>query len=187
MTGRILATIPGSIDLVFQGNEHSLESRVDDLMADRWLEVLLREDATWQELLGEVLPDQHVVDLADAVVAGLIPTAEVVLVAQNLLTAAAGRPWWETFNILAVAEEAWESIGGELALKGVLPGSVTLGAWLDAAWQLLRQLAGQQGQQSLTQLVSEIKREPFSEGDDGSMDFGAFMTAAGELRGPMPG
>jgi len=191
VTGGILATIATPIRVTFPWDGEALEVFTERLMADQWLEALLKDELTWGGVLVQVLPDQGMENVVAALLAGSLPAETVTSAGQSLLTVAAGRDWWEVINILAVADETWEALGGELALAGITPERVTLGVWLDAVWLLLRRLWSKHGESELNQLVTEVKRKPVA-GDadpevDGAMDAADFMAAAGELRGRLPG
>lgn len=180
----ILATIPRGIRLSIG----PLEFEVPELLADRWLETILCEGASWQGILFQVMPPQAVAPLADLLSSGDVEVRQVVEASQQMLVMASGRTWWETLNVVGVATEAWEGIGGELALRGIIPDQVPFGVWLDATWLLLRRGARQESQSAYDSFVADMKRRPLGVEDDsdGEMDFSDFMRAAGELRGGLP-
>lgn len=189
----LLSTVPFRLRVVFRGQGTVVEAWIDDLKAANWIEALLVDDlggeVTWTSFLFKVISnaDQLADELPDMLVQGHVTADGVAAAAQEALETAAGRPWWEVINIMSVAAASWDSIGGELALRGILPAQVTLGVWLDAAWLLLRRLAAQKDEQSLDMLITAIKERPraVNEGDDGEMDLEAFMAAANELPGTL--
>jgi len=74
------------------------------------------------ERIGELLLDE-VIDL------DLIVTRH-----RELLTVAAGRPWWEADRLIRSSGESWHIIGGELTRLGVDLDRVSLGAALNAIY-----------------------------------------------------
>jgi hypothetical protein len=185
---RILATISdgGPIPIVFVGKQAEVNLEMAPLTAARWLEVILDPEASWSGLLEIALDPGQVKTIASGLANGTLSGEDVAEIHGLLLSIAAGRPWWEVVNIVAVSEEAWGAIGGEMALHGVLPSQVTLAVWLDAAWTLLRRAAAANGQQELSRLVHAIRQKPARE-SGADMDEAEFLAAAGELRGSLPG
>jgi hypothetical protein len=62
-------------------------------------------------------------------------TAELVITrSRELLTAAAGRPWWEADRLIRSAGASWHIIGGELTRLGVDLDAVSLAAALNAIY-----------------------------------------------------
>lgn len=187
--GSILATIPAGFPVVVRGRSAIFESYADSLNAAQWLDILLSDEVAWHSILTTAIPDEDILTLSDMLISGKISQDEISSATKLLLTRVSGRNWWEVFSIVALAEEAWDYVGGDLALSGIDPSRVTLGAWLDAVWTLIRRLALQKGQRELDQLVRDVKRRPDSETDleDGEMEASAFLAAAGELAGTIPG
>lgn len=62
-------------------------------------------------------------------------TVELIAVrSRELLTAAAGRPWWEADRLIRSSAASWHIIGGELTRLGVDLGAVSLAAALNAIY-----------------------------------------------------
>lgn len=62
-------------------------------------------------------------------------TAELIAVrSRELLTAAAGRPWWEADRLIRSSAASWHIIGGELTRLGVDLNTVSLAAALNAIY-----------------------------------------------------
>jgi len=72
--------------------------------------------------------------VTDLLLDGAITTDLVVTRSRELLTAAAGRPWWEADRLIRSSGASWHIIGGELTRLGVDLGSVSLGAALNAIY-----------------------------------------------------
>jgi hypothetical protein len=188
---KILSTVPGARSTqpvaLADGGQWTIKPR--SLTAAEWIKILTEDFVAWHRVLAAVLPASQAARLASLLASGDLLADEAVEASQKALESAAGRPWWEVFSILAIAEEAWEGIGGELAIHGANPASLTLGSWLDAVWHLLKKLAAQRGESVLNQMVSDVKRPPLSgeNEENWEMDAAEFMAAASELRGQMLG
>lgn len=79
-------------------------------------------DAAADEEIGEMLLDGDI-------------TVEVLVTrSRELLTAAAGRPWWEADRLIRSSGESWHIIGGELTRLGVDLEKVSLAAALNAIY-----------------------------------------------------
>ncbi len=185
----ILATVPSIVPVTVYGNDCKLNSYVRNVNAAQWLGVLLPKEAAWHSILTSSMPDEDVLLLSRMLISEEVSQKDMSDATKLLLVEISGRNWWEVFNILALAEEAWEYIGGDMATEGMIPSRVTLGSWLDVAWTLIRRLALRKGEQDLDRLVVDVKRPPESELDDsdGEMEASAFLSAAGELAGMLPG
>jgi hypothetical protein len=79
-------------------------------------------DAAAQEQVEEMLLD------------GLIDVDLIVRRSREVLTAAAGRSWWEADRLIRSAAAEWHVIGGELTRLGVDLGGVSLAAALNAIY-----------------------------------------------------
>jgi hypothetical protein len=79
-------------------------------------------DAEAEERIGEMLLDESIdVDL-------------LVTRSRELLTAAAGRSWWEADRLIRSSAASWHIIGGELTRLGVDLDKVSLAAALNAIY-----------------------------------------------------
>lgn len=72
--------------------------------------------------------------ITDLLLEDVIDTEEIIARSRELLTAAAGRPWWEADRLIRSAGESWQIIGGELTRLGVDLGQVSLAAALNAIY-----------------------------------------------------
>lgn len=72
--------------------------------------------------------------IGDLLVDGVITTEDIVTRTRELLTAAAGRSWWEADRLIRSSAESWNIIGGELTRLGVDLSSVSLAAALNAIY-----------------------------------------------------
>lgn len=179
---RILATLPGRVRVTYQGTDTALEVVFEDYRASLWLEAILdQESVSWLDILLHVLPAEQGDELADMLVSGDLTMQTLVSASRDMLSTVAARPWWEALNIIAVANASWETIGGEMASRGLQADVVTLGTWLDAAFFLIRRAS--RDEQAHDQLVTEIKRKPIEETDDGEMDVEDFEATMTELAG----
>jgi len=79
-------------------------------------------DAAAQERINDMLLD------------GDTDTDEIVSRTREVLTAAAGRPWWEADRLIRSAAAEWQVIGGELTRLGVDLAQESLAAVLNAIY-----------------------------------------------------
>jgi hypothetical protein len=79
-------------------------------------------DADAEERIGDMLLD------------GEVSAEEITTRSRELLTAAAGRPWWEADRLIRSSGAQWHIIGGELTRLGVDLGDVPLAAALNAIY-----------------------------------------------------
>lgn len=101
--------------------------------AAEWFLALLDEEAVLplipgmmtagsEDRIGELLLDE------------VIDTGLLVTRSRELLTAAAGRPWWEADRLIRSSAASWHIIGGELTRLGVDLEKVSLAAALNAIY-----------------------------------------------------
>jgi len=79
-------------------------------------------DAAADDRIGEMLLD------------GDIDVELITTRSREVLTAAAGRPWWEADRLIRSSAASWHVIGGELTRLGVDLAAVSLGAALNAIY-----------------------------------------------------
>lgn len=98
-----------------------------------WFVAILSEDVPLPLIPGLMskAADERISDL---LLDGEIGTNLIVTRSRELLTAAAGRPWWEADRLIRSAGRDWHIIGGELTRLGVDLGAVSLGAALNAIY-----------------------------------------------------
>lgn len=72
--------------------------------------------------------------IADLLMDGEVTPEEIAVRSRELLTEAAGRPWWEADRLIRSSGESWHIIGGELTRLGVDLGKVPLAAALNAIY-----------------------------------------------------
>lgn len=105
-----------------------------------WLDVLLAEEPDLTALFPGLAGAEAEQAVEDALWDGKLTLEEYNKILQEVLTTASGHPWWFTIRLAVIAREAWDSIGGSLALRGVDPGAIPLARWVDAAYGALREL-----------------------------------------------
>ena len=72
--------------------------------------------------------------ITDMILDETITPDEVVDRSREVLTEAAGRPWWEADRLIRSSAASWQIIGGELTRLGVDLGRVSLAAALNAIY-----------------------------------------------------
>lgn len=98
-----------------------------------WFVAILDEDAALPLIPGlmSASAEERITDL---LLDEAIDTDLIVTRSRELLTAAAGRPWWEADRLIRSSGRDWHIIGGELTRLGVDLGKVSLGAALNAIY-----------------------------------------------------
>lgn len=106
---------------------------VPPLPAVEWFLAILDEDAILPLIPG--LMDAAAEEtITDMLLSGETTADEIVKRSRELLSAAAGRPWWEADRLIRSAGASWNIIGGELTRLGVDLAAVSLAAALNAIY-----------------------------------------------------
>lgn len=100
------------------------------LPAADWMAATL---AGWLDIVPGLTTDADQLD--DLLDAGTIGYDDCVAAARDALEAAAGCRWWTAQRLVHAACD-WDTIGGELLLRGVDPAIAPLGAVLAAAYRV---------------------------------------------------
>lgn len=72
--------------------------------------------------------------VADMLLDGVLTADLIATRSRELLTEAAGRPWWEADRLIRSSGASWHIIGGELTRLGVDLATVSLAAALNAIY-----------------------------------------------------
>lgn len=115
--------------------------RVPPLTAARWLWILLEPSVSLFAIVPGLLePDarEHVEGL---IIDGLYGHEELEELTWELVSIAAGRPWWTALYLLVNAKHPQnvETLQGQLALHGVDASRISLSAWLSAVYVIFTQ------------------------------------------------
>jgi hypothetical protein len=114
-----------------------VDFEVPPLPAARWLEVLLTpvpDPEAWFPGLCAADVELAVWQLMES---GGATQEEFEQVIWDVLEEVSGRPWWITTRLCGSVRAHWDWVGGALALRGVDPMRLPLGAWLDAAYNTM--------------------------------------------------
>jgi hypothetical protein len=106
---------------------------VPALPAADWFLAILAEDVPLPLIPG-LLDGEAEGEITDMLLAGEITPDDVIKRSRELLTAAAGRPWWEADRLIRSSAASWNIIGGELTRLGVDLHAVSLAAALNAIY-----------------------------------------------------
>lgn len=98
-----------------------------------WFLAILDEDALLPLIPGMMDADAEE-RIGDLLLDGLVSAEEIAVRSRELLTEAAGRPWWEADRLIRSSGVSWHIIGGELTRLGVDLGTVSLAAALNAIY-----------------------------------------------------
>lgn len=118
-----------ALDVELAGETFTVPPR----LAVDWFLAILDEDVPLPLIPG--LMDLEAEDrIADLMLDGAVTAELVATRSRELLTAAAGRPWWEADRLIRSSGASWHIIGGELTRLGVDLGKVSLAAALNAIY-----------------------------------------------------
>jgi hypothetical protein len=98
-----------------------------------WFLAILDEEVPLPLIPG-MMDDAAEERITDMLLDGEVDAEEIAVRSRELLTAAAGRPWWEADRLIRSSGASWHIIGGELTRLGVDLGKVSLGAALNAIY-----------------------------------------------------
>lgn len=101
--------------------------------ASDWFVAILDEDTPLPLIPGLMEGDAEE-RITDLLLDGAINAEDIVRRSRELLTEAAGRPWWEADRLIRSAGASWHIIGGELTRLGVDLDRVSLAAALNAIY-----------------------------------------------------
>jgi hypothetical protein len=101
--------------------------------AAEWFLAILDEE-TPLPLIPGMMKDGAEARITDLLLDEEITVELIVQRSRELLTAAAGRPWWEADRLIRSSGASWHIIGGELTRLGVDLDRVSLAAALNAIY-----------------------------------------------------
>lgn len=118
-----------ALDVELAGETFTVPARP----AADWFLAILDEDTPMPLIPG--MMDAAAEDrIGDLLLDGELDGEVVTVRSRELLTAAAGRPWWEADRLIRSAGASWHIIGGELTRLGVDLDRVSLAAALNAIY-----------------------------------------------------
>lgn len=101
--------------------------------ASDWFLAILDEDAALPLIPG-MMEEAAEVRIAEMLLDEAITIELLITRQRELLTAAAGRPWWEADRLIRSSGRDWHIIGGELTRLGVDLDKVSLAAALNSIY-----------------------------------------------------
>ena len=113
---------------------------VPALPAIDWLSILLDDQVSLFGITGLLVPEANgAIELH--ILGGEYSHEEWEELTWDLVSIAAGRPWWTTFYLLGNAKHVnnVDTVKGELALHGVDATKISLSSWLDAVYRIFTQ------------------------------------------------
>jgi hypothetical protein len=114
--------------------------KVPAVDAAGWLELLLAEDVDYEAIFPGLAGPEVVFTVNQMMVEGDATEDDLRGAILDLIEAVSGRSWWITLRLCYSIRSNWESIGGEMARRGVYPWGMPLGYWLDAAYSTVIEL-----------------------------------------------
>lgn len=123
--------------------------RIPAMTAAQWLWILLEPSVSLFAIVPGLLePDarDHVEEL---IIDGNFTHEEIEDLAWEIVSIAAGRPWWTVLYLLVNAKHPsnLETVQGELALHAVDASQMSLASWLSAVYMIFARNMDQQKRQ----------------------------------------
>lgn len=114
--------------------------RVPPLPAIDWLTILLDEQVSIFAITGLLEPDANE-NVEQHVLTGRYQREDWEELVWELVTIAAGRPWWTTLYLIGNAKHPTnvEAVKGQLVLNHIDATTISLSAWLDAVYHIFTQ------------------------------------------------
>lgn len=112
--------------------------RIPAMPASKWLWILLEPDVSLFAIVPGLLEPDAVEHVEDLIIDGSYSREELEDLAWEIVSVAAGRPWWTVLYLLMNAKAVTNSdiVQGELAMHGVDASSMSLAAWLSAVYMV---------------------------------------------------
>ena len=125
---------PWPVQIIVAGRELEIPAQP----AADWLAVLMRDSFSTDDMFRSLSPG--ITDALDeALYSGALPFEEYSAMALDVISAAAGRPWYIAIRLVATAQQSWGVIGAELLRRGINAAVVSLSGWLDVALLIMLQ------------------------------------------------
>lgn len=112
-----------------------VEYHMDGRSAADWIEQLISSDLS--AVVPGWLDDRDEDRILDLMGQGKISFKEIEEAGRDVISNAAGRPWWWALKLMAFAVSDvhhWSRINGRLILAGVDSTAISLSAWVDAVY-----------------------------------------------------
>lgn len=129
--------------------------RIAPYPAIRWIVPIIDDD--WFAIVPGMLdPTDHSVD--DALDDGMITHDECVRAAQDAVGVVAGFPWWSAVRLVRAVLEA-PDITGELLICGIDPQTMSLGAFVQAAYRVFTRDTDKKQRARIDQDIGSVPRD----------------------------
>lgn len=160
VTDPVWSLKPWAIDVELLGHQFV----VPEQPAVVWLSALMTEDVDLEQVFP-ALAGQEAVELVDAALwDGRLDPISLYAMCRDLITMAAGRPWWVAMRLIHSARANWNYIGGEVVIRGIDATHLSLSGWLDAILHVM--LRGME-RKDQTMFLSRLEVVPEGEQDNG--------------------
>lgn len=138
------------------------EYEIPALPALNWLHVLLKDGFSALEIVPGLLSPEDQVSVEDQIALEQVTLEQLNEASFDVITIVSGRDWWFTVKFLTVCRVSWDVIGGMMARLRIDARTLSLAAWIDAAYHIAREIisSGQEGQQNLIRFTSELEAPP---------------------------
>lgn len=149
--------------------------------AYEWAQLLLAEPFDPYEVFPGLAGPAAVIAVEDALGNGTASDDDLSRAALGVVTTAGDRPWWVTIRILGCAGLCWDRIGGTLIRERIDAREITLAAWMDAMWMIMKTYVDPK---KLASWTHQIEQAPKGWAEDIDLDENeqAFMAAMASAR-----
>jgi hypothetical protein len=109
------------------------------MVAVDWLELLWGDpqDLELETIFPGLADDEDQDYVNEVLLSGDLSLDRLQRLALDVISEVSGRPWWVTLRMISIAESKWSILGGDLVLRGIDAGKLSLSAWLDALWPII--------------------------------------------------
>jgi hypothetical protein len=131
---------------------------VPAMWADEWIEVLSARSPI-AIVPGLLHPEDRLRVMRDVLARRVTPD-DVLTASRQVIEAVGGRRWWSVQRLVesAIADESWPVLHGQMVLKGIDLGRITLAGFVNAVYVLA--LQGCEKEADRDKLKWEVEKPP---------------------------
>lgn len=149
---------------------------IPPLPAADWLSVLMINDLELDNIFPGFLSLEESDLVEEMIISGDLDLEEYEDIILSIIETVSARHWWIALRLIGVARASWDLLGGELALRGVDAGQISLSSWLDAVLLLAIEA---QDPKDVTMFTMKLEAPPPTmKTEEPEMDASTFMSMA---------
>lgn len=112
------------------------EYTIPAMCAADWLNILMNPKLRTDHIFPGMLDEAAQARVDELLHTGVLELQDVEDLGREIVTQVSGRPWYVALRLLYVAMDAWDALGGEMAMKADA-SKLPLAAWLDVLFLLI--------------------------------------------------